>query len=146
MKFQTLSFILIIVTAASCYKKPEQPTEIPVTKTIQFKIGKVNDYTAPGFNGLKVELKLSVAKESLVDGRVLAAWDTTFSLRSIHDFPVIASPLTITKQFNPVWQSNQTLRVSRVIKYVTATNQVSQSAFGETIPVSVNEKQVTVNL
>jgi len=146
MKFQTLSFILIIVLAASCYKKPEQPTEIPVTKTVQFQVGKAFDYTEPVFNGLKVELKLSVAKESTVDGKVLAAWDTTFSLRNIQDYPAITSPVTITKKFNDIWQSNQVLRVSRVIKYVTAANQVSQSAFGETVPVSDKEKQVAVNL
>lgn len=146
MKFQTLSILFIVVTTASCYKKPEQPSEIPVTKTVQFQIGKVNDYTAPVFDGLKVELKLSVAKESTIDGKVLAAWDTTFSLRSIQDYPVITSPVTITKRFNDIWQSNQVLRVSRVLKYVTAANQVSQNAFGETIPVSVNQKQVAVNL
>jgi hypothetical protein len=146
MRLKTLTFFSIITLLISCYKKPEQPTEIPVTKTVQFKIGKVNDYTAPVYNGLKVELKLSVAKESTVDGKVLAAWDTTFSLRSIHDYPVITSPLIITKQFNPIWQSNQVLRVSRVIKYVTAAGQVTQNAFGETIPVSIYQKQADVNL
>lgn len=146
MKCRNLCFISMVVIVSSCYKKPEQPSEIPVTKTVQFQIGKVNNYSEPIFNDLKVELKLSVAKESSLDGKVLAAWDTTFTLRSIHDYPAISTPIVITRQINDLRQSNQVLRVSRVIKYVNSANQISQNAFGEVMPVSIFQKQVSVNL
>jgi hypothetical protein len=146
MKCRNLCFISLVVIVSSCYKKPEQHSEIPVTKTVQFQIGKVNNYSEPIFNDLKVELKLSVAKESSLDGKVLAAWDTTFTLRSIHDYPAISTPIVITRQINDLRQSNQVIRVSRVIKYVNSANQISQNAFGEVMPVSIFQKQVSVNL
>ncbi|HEX4957923.1 MAG TPA: hypothetical protein VFV46_07075 [Lacibacter sp.] len=135
-----------VLLFVSCYKKPPQPTEVPVTKSVQFQIAQGRDYSAPVYDGLKAELKLSVAKESTVDGKVLALWDTTFSLRSIREFAVTAAPFTLSKQFNDIWQSSQVLRVSRVIKYVDAANQVTQNGFGETIPAAVDVKQFPVNL
>ncbi|WP_407520217.1 hypothetical protein PDL71_09220 [Lacibacter sp. MH-610] len=138
--------IAAIFLCFSCYKKPPQPNELPVTKTVQFQIAQARDYSAPVYDGLKIELKLSVAKENIKDGKVLALWDTTFSLRSIREFAVTAAPFTLSKQFNDIWQSSQVLRVSRAFKYVDAANQVTQNGFGETIPAAVEVKQFPVNL
>jgi hypothetical protein len=146
LKFKRIIFFTIITFCTSCYKQPEQPAEIPVIKSVQFRIAQGYDYSSPIYDGLKAELKLSVAKESIIDGRILAAWDTTFSLRSIREYAVITNPETILKQFNDVWQSRQVLRVSRVVKYVNAAGQISQSSFGETIPALVDVKQVEVNM
>jgi hypothetical protein len=138
--------IFAVLLFVSCYKKPPQPAEVPVTKSVQFQIAQARDYSAPLYDGLKVELKLSVAKENIKDGKILALWDTTFSIRSIREFAKAADPFTFNKQFNDIWQSSQMLRVSRVIKYVDAANQVTQSGFGESIPATVGVKQFPVNL
>lgn len=66
--------IAAIFLCFSCYKKPPQPNELPVTKTVQFQIAQARDYSAPVYDGLKIELKLSVAKENIKDGKVLALW------------------------------------------------------------------------
>jgi hypothetical protein len=146
MSNKILSFVALIALLTSCYKKPDDPTEIPVTKDVQFRIGLDKDYSLPIYDGLKAELKLSMVKESIIDGKILVAWDTTFSLRSIRDYPVNTTPIVVSKQFYGVWQSIQVVRVSHVIKYVHAAGQISQSALGETIPTSVASKQVFVNL
>lgn len=146
MKTIILSSLAVILFFASCYKKPEQPKENPVTKAVQFQIAQARDYSAPIYDGLKAELKLSVAKQSTLDGKVLAQWDTAFSLRGIREFATGTNPFTFAKLFNDIWQSNQVLRVSRVIKYVDAANQISQNAFGETIPAGVQVKEFVINL
>ena len=121
-------FISFITLLCSCEKDPVQSAEIPVTKTVAFAIAQGSDYTLPTYNGLQAEVKLSLVKESIVNVNVTAVWDTTISLRSIRDYAVSTNPLIITKQVNGVLQSKEAVRVSRVIRYVSALNQISQDA------------------
>jgi hypothetical protein len=143
---KTIPLLALISLLFSCKKETVKPAEIPVAKTVQFRISQANDYSGPVHDGLKAEVKLSIAKESTLDGRILSSWDTTFSLRSIREFAPPANPLSITRQIGGILQSKEAIRVSRVIRYVNAANQTWQNALGETIPTATASKQVLVNL
>jgi hypothetical protein len=143
---QIAAAMLVGLLATACYKKPDEIKETPVSKTVQFRMAQANDYSLPMHDGLKAEVKLSIVKESTIDGAILAAWDTTFALRSIREYPNLNNPLIITKHINDVWQSRQVLRVSRVIRYINAANQIVQNAAGEAIPTQITTKEVVVNL
>jgi len=145
MKYSvTIAAIALLVI--SCYKKPEEVNELPVRKNVQFRVAQANDYSLPIYDGLRAEVKLSVAKESAVNGTILAVWDTTMVIRDIRSYPTNNIPLIITKHITDVWQSREVLRVSSVIRYVNANNQIVQNAVGEAIPAQVTLKEVAVNL
>lgn len=95
---KTTLFLALVAMLFSCKKEPVQPAEVPVTKTVQFRIAQASDYSGPVHDGLKAEVRLSSAKESILDGRILSSWDTTFSLRSIRDFAPATNPFSVTKQ------------------------------------------------
>ncbi len=143
---RTIPVLTIIALFCSCEKDTIQPAEIPATKAVTFTIAQGSDYSLPIYIGLQAEVKLSIVKESIVNVNVTAVWDTTFSLRSIRDYAVSTNPLIITKQVSGVLQSKEAVRVSRVIRYVTPQNQISQDALGESITPSVTVKQVLVSL
>lgn len=142
----TIAIAVIALFITSCYKKPSETNELPVRKTVQFRIAQANDYSLPIHDGLRAEVKLSVVKESAVNGIVLAAWDTTMALKNIREYPASNNPMIITRHINDVWESRDVIRVSRVIRYINAANQIMQNASGEAIPTQVMTKEVAVNL
>lgn len=135
MNYKTLSVIALTVLAFSCKKKPEyRGTETPVNKAVEFRIAQAGDYTAPVYDGVLAELKLTIAKENLQTGTNTVLWDTTFSMRSLRQYPAATSPLKLTKQFNGIMESKESLRMSRIIRYMNGANNVWMNAKGESIP------------
>jgi hypothetical protein len=135
-----------IIALGSCDKEPVQPAEIPVSQTVQFQVSLGADYSAPEFDGLKAELKLSIAKENTSSGQITRLWDTTFALRDIRSYPQPAQALILSRSADRIFPSREVLRVSRTIKYVDASNRIVQEAFGETVPGTTTLKQVLVKL
>lgn len=135
-----------IITLASCDKDPVQPAEVPVSKTVQFVIAQGADYSSPVFDGVKAELKLSVARGTLADGKTTVVWDTTFSLRDIRTYPTPTQALVLSRGVDKVYESKEVVYISRVIRYVDAANQTAQDAKFESIPTFDRLKIVPVNL
>lgn len=143
---KSILFLSIIIFFASCFKDPPEPNHTYITQKAEFVIATQTDYSLPIYDGLKAEMKLSFAKESTIDGRTLALWDTIFTLRNIREYPVAANPLIISRFNDRLKVGSEVTRVSYTIKYVNAANQTSQHALGETIPTFITTKQVLVNL
>ena len=135
-----------IIALASCDKDPVQPAEVPVSQTVQFQVALGTDYSAAEFDGLKAELKLSVAKENTKSGQVTTLWDSTFALRDIRTYPQPAQALILSRSADRIFPSREVLRVSHVIKYVDASNRIVQEALGESVPGTVALKVVPVSL
>lgn len=135
MNYKALSVITLCVLSFSCTKKPEYPgTERPVSKALEFRIAQAGDYTAPVYDGVQAELKITVSKENHHAGTNTVLWDTTFGMRSLRQYPAITSPLRLTKQFNGIIESKESLRMSRIIRYMNGANNFWTNAKGESIP------------
>ncbi len=147
MKQLTLSVLMLLALVTSCKKKPEfKGTESPVSKAIEFRVAQAADYSAPVYDGVQAEVRLTVAKESLQNGTTVVLWDTTFSMRSLRQYPAFNTPLNVLKQFNGILESREALRVSRIIRYSTGSNQPSMNAKSEVIPSLTPLKRFDVSL
>lgn len=138
---------MLLALAAACKKKPEyKGTESPVSKAIEFRVAQAADYSAPAYDGVQAEVRLSVAKENQQNGTTAVLWDTTFSMRSLRLYPAFNAPLTVLKQFNGILESRESLRVSRIIRYSNSNNQNSMNAKSESVPSLTPLKRFEVTL
>lgn len=101
-------------------------------RSIEFNVFKNGDYSPSSFDGINAEVNLSISKENVRTGMTTPLWDTTISSRSIREFPLSASPLSILKQFGNIMESFESIRVSNVVRYRNGANQTWMNAKGET--------------
>ncbi len=137
-----IAFLLVC-----CTKDPvEQIPEKAVSKAVEFRIAQSKDYSPAVYDGVQAELKLTLSKQNLQTGINTIVWDTIISKRAIRLYPGMVNQLVITKIIDGIYESKESLRVSQVISYSDANNQVYQQGWGEDIPTSIAVKKVDVNL
>lgn len=137
---------LTLLLFAACTKSGVTEFEPPVSKTIEFRLAQATDYSGSVYDGVQAEVSLSVSIQSDLLRAPLILWDTIIPYQSLRVYPGSQTPLIINKQFDGITESKETIRYSKVIRYRDALNQISMSAFGEDIPVSVSSKSVPVDL
>ncbi|MEJ8844983.1 hypothetical protein WG954_21490 [Lacibacter sp. H375] len=135
------SSVLLLLSACS---KITPVKEIAVSKTVEFSVYQAVDYSAPVYNGVEAEVRLTLGKQTS-NGSEVILWDTVIPYQSLRAYPAIQTPLRINKQFD-ILQNSEQLRFGKVIRYRDALNQVSFVAIGEDIPPSVNVKVIQVDL
>jgi hypothetical protein len=146
MQKLTLSSSLLLLLFASCSKPVVSEKEIPVSKTIEFRLAQATDYSAPMYDGVQAEVRLSISKQVAGANTPVILWDTIIPYQSLRVYPASATPLMINKQFNGIVESKESIRFNKVVRYKDGLNQTSMNASGEDIPSSVSNKLVMVDL
>ena len=132
---------------ASCSKDNDVTVpETPTSKSVQLRIFQAQDYSAPRFNGVQAELKISLARENKRTGAATVVWDTTFTMRSLRDYPATSTPLVLTRTANNIFESRELLRVSRSIRYLNPDNSTSMNGRGETVPEGTRDARFDINI
>jgi len=135
MKIIHLTAFFLLALTVSCRKTSTVTApETPVSKTIRFRMAQGQDYSAPVYQHVQAEVKLTVSKENLQTGTNTVVWDTTFSQRSLRDYPATTNPLELQKEVTNILESKEAVRISRSVKYVHDFNHIQYTALGETIP------------
>ena len=113
----SLAAILAAFVLASCTKNPTTETLIdePVTKKVVYQISAAKDYTAPIYNNMQTDLKLTVGVASTKTGDYTKLWDTTIA-GHLRSFPQSNEQIEIEKTFQLV-ESTEQLQVSYYIRY-----------------------------
>ena len=138
--------LLLLFTAACQKPSPVIIPETPVSKTVKFTIARAQDYTAPVYQNLRAEMMLSLSKENLQNGENILVWDTTFSMRSLQEYPAPGNAVELIKQVTGIIESKEAVRVSRSIRYVYDDNHIMYHGTGETIPAFVQHRQYDIRL
>jgi hypothetical protein len=134
MKQYSTLLLAVVMTAASCTKKADNIVQkASVYHDVQFRVGRIIDYSLPQYQGFQAEVKLYL---HFVDNRSLAqtpVWDTTFTLRSIMDYPALAQPILVSKRvINPDFDAQQ-LHVSSNIRFFRNNLIQYQSGFSDVV-------------
>jgi hypothetical protein len=130
-----------------CDKDPVE--EIPATlveQTIEFKIGKEDDYTEPIFDSTKTSVTLFISAENMDNGENRILWDTLLALRPLRDYPSQTSPIVVSKSIKTLLQKMEILRLSRNTRYEDRDRQVFQEYKGETVPRNIPFISVEIGL
>lgn len=146
MQKLTLSSSLLLLLFASCSKPDVSEKEIPVSKTVEFRLAQAADYSGSVYDGIQAEVRLSVSKHVAGTSSSVILWDTIIPYQSLRVYPTSATPLLISRQFNGIFESKESIRFSKVVRYKDGLNQISMNALGEDIPASVSNKLVVVDL
>lgn len=146
MEKLTLSYCLLLLFSTACNKPVIRENELPVSKSIEFRLAQATDYSASVYDGVQAEVRLSVSKQTDGISAPVVLWDTMIPYQSLRVYPTSQTPLIINKQFNGIIESKETVRFNKVIRYRDVLNQISMSASGEDIPASVTIKSVQVDL
>lgn len=146
MKKLTLSSSLLLLLFASCSKPDVSEKEIPVSKTVEFRLAQAADYSGSVYDDIQAEVRLSVSKQVAGTSSSVILWDTIIPYQSLRVYPASATPLLINRQFNGIFESKESIRFSKVVRYKDGLNQISMNASGEDIPASVSNKLVVVDL
>jgi hypothetical protein len=130
--------ILITITAiclvASCKKAaPEPLAEIPVSKKIEFHIHADPGYAAPYYTDAMAEVKMAIYRINYKNGDSEKVWDTTFSNRAVHTFPVSPEKHIIEKMV-PALESRDKLQANYNIIYRHKGYTTQQASAEECIP------------
>lgn len=138
---------VLLLAVASCSKDNETTVpETPTSKSVRFRIFQAQDYSAPRFDGVQAELRISLARENKRTGATTVAWDTTFTMRSLRNFPATTTPLELTRTVSNIFESREVLRVSRSIRYLNPDNSTSMNGRGETVPEGTREARFDISL
>ncbi|QNA43386.1 hypothetical protein [Lacibacter sediminis] len=142
MKKLILSSTILLLLIAC--KKPTPAKAVSVLQTVEFKVFQAADYSAPVYNGVEAEVRLAVSKQ-LSNNSQMVLWDTLIPYQLLRAYPLMQTPLFISKKFEIVRDSEK-LRFGKVIRYRDALNRISLNATGEDIPASVTNKLIQVDL
>ena len=145
-----LFFLLaIIILAASCRKnKPDTPPPPPVSKQVSFAVFAGQDYSnnAQSPNGYKAaSVKLIIEKMLHKTGGLQPVWDTTFSYRSLTEYPLQPQRYQVQKQI-PVLESKEELHVRYEVVYGSLYDVPQPFGFQKTIPTGEVDLHVNVEL
>lgn len=142
MKPIFLLFILLLLISCS-KEKAIQPIEKTSTKTIDFLVYTLQDFSDPRFNNLKVSIDLSVKKLQRKDRTLTTVlWDTALIERPIKEYPyTLASALKISKKFPGINDGTEQLNVVYSIRSVRGNQPPSYSTLITRIDTG-NKKQV----
>jgi hypothetical protein len=134
-----LLFVSVITVLASCKKQAVvtvQPEPL-VSKTVEFKIAPLHDYSQSMYNGATAEVKLSVYKQYSNPFSQVVLWDTVITKQALSNYMSMPNPNTITKSFPGLKENEYRIGVSYMVGYVSAPPQSANtwSGMGELIPI-----------
>jgi hypothetical protein len=142
--FSCVSFICLLAFACTKDKPPAVPAEVPVTKTIAYRVYAGTDYTASFYDNAKGQLELTIAKIFDNGSTTQVLWDTVFTWRNLAAYPTFQNKIDIVKEFS-VQDSKEKIHVSYVRKY-NFNGRVSQMAIGTPAPDGNAPVTYTVNM
>lgn len=95
-----ISIVLIVLGSQllACTKSEiKAPTPTAVSKTIKFEIGRLTDYSNPNYNNMQVDIILDISLQDNNNSSYTKLWDTTYSIRTVFDYPLITQPMMLEK-------------------------------------------------
>lgn len=117
-----------------------------IEHSINYRIARAKEYSEPIYEQTKASLTLTLSLEDLGNGRNTVIWDTTFSMRSIREFPAPNSPLVFQKNISRNVNQNEVLRISQSLQFRDQDNTVWSEAKGEIIPRDIRFKKLEITL
>ena len=145
-----LFFLLAVaLLAAACRKnKPEPPAAPPVTKQITFDVFAGQDYSGSinspyGYKAASVKLTLEKIIKKGSD--IQAVWDTTFTYRSLTEFPLRPHQYRVQKGV-PVVEAKEALSVKYEIWYGSLYNPPQPFGYRAVLEPGQNSLNINVAL
>jgi hypothetical protein len=123
--------VLIVFAFIGCNKKSAVPSEVPVSKKIEYHIFAAKDYSAPIYANVKTGVTLQIRRIDYKTGDMELLWDTSFVTRNIVDFPQYVNKIVIQK-FYPVFESKEKLNGSVSVRY-NDSGYISQEAWSDDV-------------
>ncbi|MFC5193319.1 hypothetical protein ACFPIK_16220 [Algoriphagus aquatilis] len=117
-----------------------------IEHSINYRIARAKEYSEPIYDQTRASLTLTLSLEDLGNGRNTVIWDTTFSMRSIREFPAPNTPLVFQKDIKRNVNPNEVLRISQSLQFRDRDNTVWSEAKGEIIPRDIRFKQLDITL
>ena len=132
MRKSILPAVLILLLSCSKEKMEPRP-ERPADKKIEFHLHATQDYSDSRYQGATAEIKIAIYTINYQNSASRLLWDTVFSSRPIHRFPVLPVKFSIQKIF-PVWESREKLKAKYNIMYRQNGKIIQQGAAVECVP------------
>lgn len=125
-----LLFSALLSLMVSCSRDNSLPAPAPpaVTKTVVVSFAQDKDYSAPIFDGVEAELRLSIARVNKQSGATVVLWDTLLPYRPLRQYPAMHQPWRMTKQVSVQEDHRESITASYSIRYRDALNQQSMRA------------------
>lgn len=136
----TLPLTFVIVLAACNRKEVAKPVETTISKTVEFRISPVADYTQPNYSGATAEVKLSVYKQYSNPFSQVVLWDTIITRQPLLNYMSMPNPTVIQKHFTGLNEHDYRVGVSYMIGYISAPplSANTWSGMGELVPAGDN--------
>ena len=125
-----LLLVALISLLVSCSRDNSLPAPPPqtVTKTVAVSFAQDKDYSAPIFDGVEAELRMSIARVNKQTGAAILIWDTLVPYRSLRQYPSMQQPWRMMKQLPVQDDHRESITASYSIRYRDALNQQSMRA------------------
>ena len=143
-KYTPLAFLAFLLLSCGKEPLPVPAKEQAVIKTITFQVYATRDYSADAYRNTQADVWLRLGTIDKRTGVSTVVWDTTFTPRSLAQYPQHAQMYVVEKSI-PVTEQTQTLNGSYGIKYNTDGSLMQRFA-GETLDVGQKTLRLDVHL
>lgn len=98
------AFLTLVLFLAACKKEeiPTQQKDTPVTKTVEYAIGRSDDYASAYYDDVSAEIRATIYLSDYNTSASIQVWDTVINVASIKTYTPLAQPTLVTKSItNP---------------------------------------------
>jgi hypothetical protein len=113
---RNLICLLILLSAVACRKEHDNNGVVePTIKKLEWHVYASDDYTEPWLSAMTATVQVHIYKADTMRHTLQNIWDTTFTARTIREYPLLPQKHLILKEI-PHFRS-ETLRVWYNIRY-----------------------------
>jgi hypothetical protein len=143
-KYIPLALLAVILLSCGKEPVPVPAKEQSVIKTITFQVYAARDYSGSAYQNTQADVVLRLGTIDKRTGIATVVWDTTFTPRSIAQYPRHAQMYVVEKSI-PVNEQTQSLNGTYGIKYNT-DGSLMQEFYSEGLDVGQKSLRLDVSL